>query len=112
MIRIEPPVVQWQSIAAFPKYEMNMQGEVRNEDSGIRVQPAKFDGVDYVELMREGKPFLLKVNRLLWDTFPLAGFPPIPSDIERHGAWDQTRERYEDGEGAHMCGMVCSVGEV
>lgn len=112
MIRVEPPVVHWQVIAEFPKYEINTQGEVRNVDSGLHVQPAKFDDVDYVELMREGKPYLMHVNRLIWMTFPLPGFPPLPSDIERHGTWDKSQERYEDGEKTHSCGMVCSVGEV
>lgn len=112
MIQVEPPAPQWQTIAAFPKYEINQMGEVRNEDSGIRIQPAKFDGIDYVELMKEGKPFLLQVRRLVQDTFPTGANPYLPSDIERHGAWAQTKERYADGESAHMCGMICSVGEV
>ena len=112
MIRVEPPVVHWQTIAEFPKYEINMQGEVRNEDSGIRVQPSKFDGVDYVELFREGKPYLQHVNRLRWKTFHLAGNPFPQTPFERHGVWLDYEGRYVDGEKAHLCGLVCSVGEV
>lgn len=112
MIRTDPPVVPWQTITEFPKYEMSLSGEVRNVDSGIRVPPATFDGVDYVELMRDGKPYLHRVDRLRWVTFPLPGFPPSRTPFERHGAWIKADEHYEDGEKSHLCGLVCSVGEV
>lgn len=112
MIRVEPPVETWQVLAEFPKYEISMQGAVRNIDSGIRISPAKFNGVDYVELMHEGKPYLQHVNRLRWVTFPLAGLPYPHTDLSRHGAWNKTKARYADGESAHPCGFNCSVGEV
>lgn len=110
MIRVEEPVVIWQVLADFPKYEINHGGEVRNVDSGIRIEPSKFDGISYVELMREGKPYLQHVNRLRWKTFPFPGFPYPETDVSRHGAWSDVRKRYTDGESAHPCGMNCSVG--
>jgi hypothetical protein len=112
VIKIVPEVVDWQTLSEFPKYEMNLLGEVRDIDTQIRVKPMTIGSADYVELYREGKPFLMHVLRLVWRTFPTGANPPVPSDIERHGEWNQTKERYADGEVAHMCGMVCAVGEV
>lgn len=112
MIKAEPPVIQWQTISAFPKYEINEHGDVRDINSRICVTPARFKDVSYVELMREEKPFLNQVRRLVQETFPTGANPYSRTPFERHGEWDKSNERYADGENSHLCGMVCSVGEV
>lgn len=106
MIRVEPLVEKWQVIENFPQYEISERGLVRIIDSGIIVPPAKFNDVNYVELMRDGKAYLMHVNRMRWRMFPTGANPPLSP----HGMW--LGDRYEDGEKEHLCGVVCSVGAV
>lgn len=105
-IEVILPLVKWAVISDFPSYEISDAGHIRTLPSNIEVPKAKFDGIEYVELWRDGKPYLIHVNRARWAAFPTGANPPI----SRHGFW--LGDRYADGEKAHMCGLVCSVGEV
>jgi hypothetical protein len=112
MTHVDAPGMIWVTLTEFPNYKLNYLGEVRTVDSDADVPHSKFDGIAYVELMRDGKPYLQHVNRLRWKTFPLPGFPPLETDVNRHGPWSSDMKRYADGESAHPCGMNCSVGAV
>lgn len=112
MLKTAPSTTIWQTIEDFPDYEINHTGDVRTISGWIPVDTAKFNYVDYVELMRDGKPYLQHVNRLRWKAFNKPNIPPYRTDIQRHGAWLKDQMRYEDGEKSHLCGMICSVGEV
>jgi hypothetical protein len=110
MIKTETAI--WKTIEDFPRYEINELGDIREKLSGNLLPKAKFNYVDYVELMRDGKPYLQHVNRLRWKSFNLANIPSYRTDIQRHGIWLKDQLRYEDGEKSHLCGVICSVGEV
>lgn len=110
MIKEETTKTSWYPLEDFPEYEINYLGGIRNIASGVMVDTAKFNYTNYVELMLDGKPYLQHVNRLRWKTFNLAPYPR--TSIDRHGKWIKDEMRYSDGEKSHLCGMVCSVGEV
>jgi hypothetical protein len=112
MIRVVTPVVKWVQVADFPSYEISELGEIRTLPSKLEVPKAKFDGVEYAELWKDGKPYLQHVNRMRWAAFNHPGFPPVRTTLERHGRWDDEKMKYADGEKSHMCGFVCAVGEV
>jgi hypothetical protein len=109
---MEERVTSWAKIEDFPRYEISAMNEVRDIIKGDIVPKAEFNGVEYVELFRDDKPYLMHVNRMRWAAFYLPGFPPSRTDFERHGEWLKNEERYSDGERSHLCGLVCSVGEV
>lgn len=111
-IQIVEREVQWRPIEDFPKYEISEMNDIREKATGRLLEKAKFSTIEYVELERDGKPYLQHVNRLRWAAFYLPGFPPTRTDVERHGEWRKDEGRYSDGEPSHLCGMVCSVGEV
>jgi hypothetical protein len=102
----------WAPIENFPGYEISSFGDVRDISTNEVLPKAKFNNVDYVELMRDSKPYLMHVNRLRWSVFYQSAVPSHRSDVERHGKWIKDEMRYSDGEKSHLCGMVCSVGEV
>lgn len=68
--------MEWRPIDGFPKYSVDMSGQVRHNRTGHVVRPQmNQSGVPYVVLMRNGQHFSRGLARLVARTF-------IPRDLE------------------------------
>lgn len=83
MITMSPPIALYRAVKDFPRYEINELNEVLDTVTNAMVPQAKFDGVSYVELIRDDTAYLMHVNRLRWAAFYTIQFPMrVPRDLQ------------------------------